>query len=65
MKKITYNTLDEVKVAVAEGATVYWNNTAYVVKLSKSSGDYNIVCSNGYVAYMGHTYKANYFYSIA
>jgi hypothetical protein len=63
MNQITYQTLDAVKAAVAAGATVYWGNPAYVVKLSKS-GDYNIICSwNGHVAYMGNDYTAKDFYS--
>ena len=34
MNQITYQTLDAVKAAVVAGATVYWGNPAYVVKLS-------------------------------
>jgi hypothetical protein len=64
MNHSTYQTLDAVKAAVSAGATVYWSNPSYVVKLSKS-GDYNIICSNGHVAYMGNAYTAKDFYAIA
>jgi hypothetical protein len=63
MKKITYKTLDQIKDAVTKGATVYWGNTSYVVKVNKW-GDYNVISANGHVAFMGNDYKANDFYSI-
>lgn len=63
MKKITYKTLDQIKAAVAKGATVYWGNPSYVVKVNKW-GEYNIISSNGHVAYMGDDYEAKDFYTI-
>jgi len=64
MNPITYKTLDAVKAAVADGATVYWSNASYVVKVNKR-GEYNINSSNGHVAFMGNDYDAKDFYTIA
>lgn len=41
-----FKTLDEVKLAVANGKTVYWTNAGYTVKIDRD-GDFIVACFNG------------------
>lgn len=65
MKKTTYPTLEAVKAAVLNGATVHWHNAGYTVKQSKfNHEDFNVICFNGNCAFLSNDYKPEDFYSI-